>query len=242
MSSSRFVISTFLVALAAIAGCSTSTGDAKEDIGTDQSELTLSGVRYLGKIQNGETRSGYYYTPPSYRAYGFDAKGGDQVTVDITSVNGDAVGYITDADYNVLAYNDDASGTTFDAKVQYNVPTGQPLRSYRVVFRDYDMLAATFNVTLSICSFGPTCTYDGKGYSAGEAFSANDGCNTCSCNANGTVSCSKLKCTCDPQNEPWRTYLATPQQCISIRYACPMNQVPFSNACGCGCEKTTSVH
>lgn len=240
MSSSRFVVSAVLVtfaAMTAMTACSTQA--AKEDVGTDQSEVTLSSVRYLGTIQNGETRTGYYYTPPTYRAYGFEAKGGDEITVDISSTYGDAVGYITDAQYNVLSYNDDASSKTFDSKVTYNVPAGLPSRPYRVVFRDYDMLEATFNVKLSIKSAPPRCFYEGHGYSSGDTFAATDGCNTCTCNANGSVSCSKLKCTCEPESEPWRTYLGTPQQCMTIRYTCPMNQVPFSNACGCGCEKTT---
>lgn len=239
MSSSRFVVCALLVASTAVAACSSQAGKDKEDVGTDQSELKLTGTRYLGAIQNGQTRSGYYYTPPTYRAYSFDAKGGDEITVDVTSVYGDAVGYITDGSYNVLAYNDDASPGTLDARVKYKVPAGQPSRSYRIVFRDYDLLEAIFHVKLSIKSMTAVCTYNGQSYSPGDTFNATDGCNTCTCTASGSVSCSTLTCACDPAKEPWRTYLGTPEQCQTISYTCPPGEVSFSNACGCGCEKIT---
>ena len=31
------------------------------------------------------------------------------------------------------------------------------------------------------------CSYDGEPYQAGDAFPATDGCNTCSCGADGVV-------------------------------------------------------
>lgn len=238
MSSSRFVVAGLLVAFAALAGCSTeSGGKEKEDVGTYDSELRLSGTRYLGKIINGETKSGYYDSPPNYRSYAFDAKGGDEITVDIKSAYGDAMGWITDASYNVLAANDDASSATLDAKVKYRVPTNQESRSYRIIFRDYDMLEATFTVKLSISNTSaPKCTYGGQGYQPGDRFEALDGCNTCTCSASGAISCSKLACMCNPASEPHRSYVGTPQQCTVIRYTCQAGQVPFSNSCGCGCE------
>jgi hypothetical protein len=240
MSSSRFVISGLLIAaFAAVAGCSSQSesGKEQEDVASTESELKLSGTRYLGKIANGETRSGYYYAPPTYRSYGFDAKGGDEVTVDIKSVYGDAMGWITDSTYNVLAHNDDASGSTLDSKVKYKVPAGQASRSYRIVFRDYDMLEATFNTKLSIRSTAPsTCNYGGQSYQQGDSFESIDGCNTCNCGSNGSVGCTKMACTCNPATETHRNYVGTPQQCMLIRYTCVAGQVPFSNSCGCGCE------
>ncbi len=239
MSFSRFVVAGLLVtAFAAVAGCSAeSSAKEEDDVAATESELKLSGTRYLGKISNGETRSGYYYSPPTYRSYGFDAKGGDEITVDVKSVYGDAVGWITDSSYNVLAFNDDASSRTLDSKVKYKVPAGQSARSYRIVFRDYDLLEATFNVTLSIKSTAPsTCSYGGQTYQTGDQFEATDGCNTCSCSESGSVACTKRACTCNPATETHRNYVGTPQQCMMIRYTCPSGQVPFSNSCGCGCE------
>ena len=242
MSLSRFVVTGLLVtAFAAVAGCSTE-GSAKgeEDVAATESELKLSGTRYLGKIKNGETRTGYYSAPPTYRSYGFDARGGDEITIDVKSVNGDGMGWITDSKYNVLAFNDDASSSTLDSKVKYKVPAGKASSSYRIVFRDYDMLEATFNVTLAIKSTAPsTCSYGGQTYQASDEFLAADGCNTCSCSSNGSIACTKKACTCNPATETNRNYVGTPQKCMLIRYTCPSGQVPFSNSCGCGCETTT---
>lgn len=239
MSLSRFVISGLLVtAFAAVVGCSSEgSGKEEEDVAATESELKLSGTRYLGKIKNGETRRGYYYAPPMYRSYGFDAKGGDEITIDVKSVYGDGMGWITDSRYNVLAFNDDASPSTLDAKVKYKVPAGKAAASYRIVFRDYDLLDATFNVTLNVASTVPTtCDYDGQSYQQGDQFASTDGCNTCSCGAEGAVGCTKRACVCNPAAETHRNYVGTPQQCMVIRYSCPTGQVQFSNACGCGCE------
>ncbi len=239
MSLSRFVVAGLLVSgFAAVTGCSTSAGDEKapENLSQTESDLKLSGTKYLGKIKNGETKSTYYKTPPRYRSYGFDAKGGDEITIDLTSVYGDGVGWITDSSYNVLAFNDDAAPHTLDAKVTYKVPDGKAARSYRIVFRDYDLLEATFSVKLSIKSAPASCTYQGQTYEPGDEFAAGDDCNTCSCGTNGSVACTKKACVCNPAIESHRTYVGTPEQCMVIRYTCQPGQVPFSNACGCGCE------
>jgi hypothetical protein len=230
---------TSLTSLVGLAGCSSAPSDkGAEDVGSTESELKLSGTRYLGKIANGETKTGYYYNPPRYRSFGFDAKGGDEITVDVKSAEGDAVGYITDASYNVLAYNDDASRTTFDAKLTYTIPASKPAGSYRIVFRDYDLLDATFTVKLAITStVTTTCPYDGQTFKPGDTFPSTDKCNTCTCGENGAVGCTKRACVCDPANEPWRVYVGTPQQCATIRYTCTAGQRPFQNTCGCGCEQ-----
>lgn len=219
-------------------GCATEqTSKQEESVSSTESELRLSGTRYLGKIVSGQTRTGTYYNPPRYRSYAFDAKGGDEITVDVASEDGDAVTFITTDRYDVVAYNDDASSETFDSKVLYKVPANAPARSYRIVFRDYELMDATFSVTLNITSaVTSTCAYDGNTYTPGESFPSTDNCNTCFCGTNGNVGCTKKACTCDPSNEPWRNYLGTPQQCMVMRYTCAAGQVPFSNSCGCGCE------
>jgi hypothetical protein len=38
------------------------------------------------------------------------------------------------------------------------------------------------------------CSYGGKRYAVGDSFPATDGCNTCSCGANGSVGCTKKAC------------------------------------------------
>lgn len=231
------VVAGLVVAFASLAGCQAEPSEkGSEDVSSTESELRLSGTRYLGKMMSGETRTGYYYNPPRYRSFGFDAKGGDDITVDVKSAEGDAVAYITDSSYNVLAFNDDYGGS-LDSKVRYKVPAYAAAGSYRIVFRDYDLLDATFTVKLAIASTQTTtCAYDGTTYTPGQSFPSTDGCNTCTCGSNGTVGCTKRACTCDPANEPWRNYIGTPQQCMTIRYTCSAGKVPFQNSCGCGCE------
>lgn len=239
MSFSRFVIAGLLVSgFVALTGCGTSTdGDkAPVNVAQTESDLKLSGTRYLGKIKNGQTRKAFYHASPRYRSYAFDAKGGDEITVDVTSSFGDGMAWITDSKYNVLAFNDDASPYTLDAKVRYAVPEGQAARSYRIVFRDYDLLEATFSVTMSIESAPATCEYDGQTYQPGDEFASSDGCNTCACSEDGAVGCTKKACICNPAAETHRTYVGTPEQCMVIRYTCQPGQAPFSNSCGCGCE------
>jgi hypothetical protein len=236
MSFSRFVVVGAVLATLAATGCSTGEKD-EPSATTTESELKLSGTRYLGQILSGETRTAQYAKSPLYRSYAFDAKGGDEVTVDIDSHDGDPIGWITDANYTVLATNDDANANTLASKVKYKVPATQAAKSYRIVFRDYDQLEAEFDVTLTVKSFAPpTCSYGNQTYRVGDTFKSTDGCNGCSCTSTGTVSCTKNACACNPLKEPERSYRGTPQQCMVMRYSCPAGQQAFSNACGCGCE------
>lgn len=216
-------------------GCSSSER-VKEDVSTESSELKLSGVKYLGKIATGETKTTPYFNPPRYRAYGFDAYPGDEVTVEVTSTYGDAMTWLTDTGYESFAYNDDASDETLNSKIVYKIPTSAAPAAYRIVFRDYDTLDATFKVSLTIRP-GSLCQYGGEVYHGGETFTATDGCNTCACGPSGIVSCTKRVCACNPANEPWRNYLGTPETCLTLRYTCNPGWHTFSNACGCGCEK-----
>lgn len=235
-SKAAFVLAGLTVAFTALVGCSAEVPHEKEDVGTYESELRLVGPRYLGQIANGETKTSYYYAPPNYRAYGFWAKGGDEITAEVKSVNGDAMAWLTYSSYDVVAANDDASRSTLDSKIVYKVPAGQASRAFRIVFRDYDMLDATFTVKVSIQSSAPvTCDYGGNTYDAGASFPSVDGCNTCNCSASG-VACTKRACACNPEAEPNRRYLGTPTSCMVIRYSCRANESSFQNACGCGCE------
>jgi hypothetical protein len=241
MSFSRVLLVAGLVSgLAGMLGCASAAAPEKEEAESYESELRLSGPRYLGQIANGETKTNYYANPPRYRAYGFYAKGGDEITADVQSQYGDGMGWITTSSYDALAANDDASRYTLDAKVVYKVPDGTASRAYRIVFRDYDLLDATFTVKLTIKSAAPvTCSYEGATYSVGDNFPANDECNTCSCSSTGSVACTKKACVCNPDAEPWRNYIGTPTTCQVIRYTCTADKRSFQNACGCGCEALT---
>lgn len=87
---------------------------------------------------------------------------------------------------------------------------------------------------------GATCTYGGKQYAAGDTFPALDGCNKCTCTDQG-VTCTEIACACDPAKEWWRSYVGkSPEECMTIKYACPANTTSFANPCGCGCEQDAS--
>lgn len=227
------------LSLVGLTGCSSAEEPTKESVESYESELRLASPKYLGQIANGETKTNYYYNPPRYRAYGFSAKGGDEITADVKSLNGDAMGWITTSSFDVVAANDDASRSTLDSQVIYKVPAGTASRAYRIVFRDYDLLDATFTVKVAIKSAAAvTCSYDGATYSPGASFPSSDGCNTCSCGPTGSVGCTKRACAaCNPEAEPWRNYVGNPTQCQTIRYTCIATQRSFQNDCGCGCEE-----
>ncbi len=38
------------------------------------------------------------------------------------------------------------------------------------------------------------CYYNEKPYQVGESFTADDGCNTCSCGLNGQIACTEMAC------------------------------------------------
>ena len=236
--------SIFAFALAGLvgAGCSAQTATdttGKEGDATQESDLTGGSPKYLGQIAPGETKSTDYTNPPLYRAYGFTAKAGDKITIDVKSTNyGDAMAWLTTTSWKSIAANDDANAKTLDSHIEYTVPAGTASKAYRLVFRDYDKLAATFDVTLGVDpAVPPTCSDKGKTYAPGDHWNADDDCNTCECTSAGAVSCTSNVCVCNPEAEPWRSYVATsPSQCELVIFSCTADRRTFSNACGCGCE------
>ena len=81
---------------------------------------------------------------------------------------------------------------------------------------------------------------DGRAVPVGSSIHAGDGCNTCTCRADGSLDCSQTECVCDPAaEENQREYVGTsPDMCAVIDFACPDNTTYFGNDCGCGCEQS----
>jgi hypothetical protein len=59
---------------------------------------------------------------------------------------------------------------------------------------------------LALCTLAPlgctsptpgVCSYNGRDYHAGDTFPSDDGCNSCSCTAEGSVVCTKRACVAD---------------------------------------------
>ena len=83
------------------------------------------------------------------------------------------------------------------------------------------------------------CMHNGQLHPAGSSFPAGDGCNTCSCTAEGLLGCTKIGCpSCNPAREPNRRYAGrSVDECARIRFFCQAPEKAFHNDCGCGCEK-----
>jgi hypothetical protein len=81
-----------------------------------------------------------------------------------------------------------------------------------------------------------TCMYNGKLYKTGESFPDADGCNTCSCSADGLVACTLKACACD-YSAPGRRWVSrSAEECTLIDFVCQAGEKHFFNNCGCGCE------
>jgi hypothetical protein len=88
----------------------------------------------------------------------------------------------------------------------------------------------------------PGCSSGDEWYAVGASVPDPERCNTCTCEANGMVTCTTMDCVCYPANEThWRSYVGTsPGQCMTIDYVCTGNTTAFNNDCGCGCQQAAS--
>lgn len=231
---SRLFAFGLVAAFAVLAGCSQDEPPPGEKAAVGESDLTTQRPRLLGLLDAGTMRSGYYL-PQQPGAWAFHANPGDTITIDVTSDVGDAVAYLTDDRYRVLAYNDDYVPTSRDAQIVYTVPPTSQATSFRIVFVDYEARLASFDVALRIDP-AATCSYGTNRYHVGDQFPAGDGCNTCTCTSEG-IDCTKLVCACNPDDEPEKIYMFTPQQCLSVHVTCSAGLQPFQNPCGCGCKR-----
>jgi hypothetical protein len=113
----------------------------------------------VGSLDYGQTSSSTRYTrTPRYRAFKFAGNEGDQVDVWVRSQDGgDAVAWVLDNGFHVLASNDDADDTTLDAHVSVTLPANASATHY-IVFRDYWTSTADFSVELA--SSAPACQID----------------------------------------------------------------------------------
>jgi hypothetical protein len=104
-----------------------------------------------GSIAVGETKSVPYANPPRYRALAFTGSAGQAIEAWVRSTDGDAVAFLLDASFKSLATNDDADGTTKDARVKATLSASG---TYYVAFRERDLEPATFNVSLALAGKG----------------------------------------------------------------------------------------
>src|SRR5262245_29404261 len=107
-----------------------------------KSDAFSSKMRLLGALDEGQTRKVYYTSSPRYRAYTLD--GGGAIDLWVRSETGDALAWVLDSRFRVLAKNDDADETTYDAHLALTLPDHQ---SHYLVMRDYDYSRGWFSVT-----------------------------------------------------------------------------------------------
>lgn len=156
------------------------TAVTDEFVGLDaKSDSFSSRMKIVGSLDYGQTSSSTTYTKsPRYRAFKFAGNEGDQVDVWVRSMDGgDAVAWVLDNDFHVVASNDDADDTTFDAHVSVKLPANASATHY-IVFRDYWTSSAHFTVDLAGVLAGPACQADAEcPVAAGAAAGAVPECN-----------------------------------------------------------------
>ena len=124
-------------------------------------------MKIVGSLDYGQTSSSTKYTrSPRYRAFKFAGNEGDQVDAWVRSSDGgDAVAWVLDNSFHVLASNDDADDTTVDSHITVTLPASTSATHY-VVFRDYYTSAAHFTVDLAntavACQDDSECTATGN--------------------------------------------------------------------------------
>jgi hypothetical protein len=88
---------------------------------------------------------------------------------------------------------------------------------------------------------GPGCFYDGSWWAVDESFPAGDGCNTCTCEPNGTTVCTEFPCVADGGAPP--PFDAGPVDCYwdGVYYA-PGESFPAGDDCNeCACTDDGAV-
>ena len=109
-------------------------------------------MKIFGSLDYGQTSATIKSSStPRFRAYKFGGHAGDRVDAWVRSPNGgDAVAWLLDDSFKVLAHNDDADDTTLDAHLSVTLtPNHDPaIITYYVVYRDYALATAKFSVQL----------------------------------------------------------------------------------------------
>ena len=134
-----------LVTAASLAGCG--GADATRDAPSEESEVpAVGGDAVVGSVWPGGTTPPIAYeAAPRYRAVGFYGAAGEDVVATIRSDDGVAVAHLVDDTFAPLAVEREVHDPARGARVASRLPrTGV----FYVVFRERDLRAATFTVSL----------------------------------------------------------------------------------------------
>ena len=151
----------FAIALL-LAGCAQQKVIPDEDFtdlaGVDQKSDSFSRkMRFLGALDPGQTRDVYYTKSPTFRGYTITGDG--PVDLWVRSSSGDAVAWLLDSKFHVIAKNDDADDTTYDAHVTGTLTAG---KTYYLAMRDYDYKSHWFAVSRTGGADELACTGSGS--------------------------------------------------------------------------------
>jgi hypothetical protein len=136
-------------------GCQNGKPELNEDFsdlnGADEkSDQFSKKMTVVGSLDYGQTSASVkYHNPAKYRAFKFGGHKGDQVTVDVTSKNGDSVAWLTDNAFKIVSKNDDF-GDSFDSHIEATLPGNKnaDIVTYYIIFTEYAQADATFKVKL----------------------------------------------------------------------------------------------
>ena len=141
----RFVFAwVVLAAMTACAADKTPVDDDFSDLsGVDlKSDAFSSKMRFLGALDEGQTRKVYYTKTPKFRGYTITGSG--PVDLWVRSSTGDAVAWLLDSKFKIVAKNDDADAQTYDAHITASIKAG---KTYYLAMRDYDQASGWFSVS-----------------------------------------------------------------------------------------------
>jgi hypothetical protein len=149
----RLITTSMILSSLIAVGCSTEkpvpTDEFSSLDGVDEKADAFSThMKLLGQLAYGKVSDDVTYSKsPKYRAFKFFGKEGDKVDLWVRSGDGDAVAWLLDGHFHVVATNDDAAPDTFDAHIETTLPASS-LKTHYIVFREYGYAKATFSVQL----------------------------------------------------------------------------------------------
>src|SRR5262249_45864068 len=114
----------------------------------EKSDSFSKNMKIVATLDWNQTSGPIAYTKtPKYRVVKLAANLGDHLDAWVRSTDGDAVAWLLDGSFKVLARNDDAGDDTLDAHLVFDFG---PARSgtYYIALRDYALARATFTVEM----------------------------------------------------------------------------------------------
>ena len=156
----RLTLASSLIATLTLACADGVKSDMTEDFSdlavmNQKADYFSSKLKLLGTLEDGDTARVKYTKTPRFRGYDFVAEPGDELDVWVRSSRGDALAWVVDGNFKVVAKNDDADETTYDAHLTVTLPeSGTDDGRYYVIFRDYNVESRYFDIELHLASAG----------------------------------------------------------------------------------------